>query len=127
MDEANAIGQMLKLHKTIEEIALRVGKSKQFVYTRIKLLSLVPEFQEMFSADVLTIQQAVNIARTGSTGTWYSCFETCGNGWKEKKYFNLGNLDYFINQFKYDLKSAPFNIKDKKLVPGGGKLYGLLL
>ncbi|MEI9808323.1 MAG: hypothetical protein WDO16_10900 [Bacteroidota bacterium] len=41
MHEAGAIGLMQKTGKTIDEIAARLGKSKQFVYTRLKLLSLI--------------------------------------------------------------------------------------
>src|SRR5215831_11451056 len=62
MHEAQAIGQMQATGKTIDEIAVRLGKSKQFVYTRLKLLSLIDFFQEMLLAGVISLQEALQIA-----------------------------------------------------------------
>lgn len=119
MDEAGAIGQMLNMHKTIDEIGLRLGRSKQFVYSRIKLLSLVPDFQEMFLANMLTLQHAIELAGLEAQSQ-DEVFQNCCTRWKQDKKIRRDQLEYYMEQCKYDLKKAPFNIKDKKLVPEAG-------
>ena len=43
MEEAFAFAQLVAMGKTIEEIALRFGKSKRFIADRIRLDKLIPE------------------------------------------------------------------------------------
>lgn len=119
MHEAQGIGQMQQSGKTIDEIATRLGKSKQFVYTRLKLLSLVESFQEMILADVITLQDALKIAALSVESQTDFFNEHCSN-WKKQKNFSLDNLDWYLNQYRYDIKKAPFNTKDKNLVPEAG-------
>lgn len=46
MEEAFAFAQLVGTGKTIEEIALRFGKSKRFIADRIRLDKLIPELKE---------------------------------------------------------------------------------
>ena len=46
MEEAFAFAQLVAMGKTIEEIALRFGKSKRFIADRIRLDKLIPELKE---------------------------------------------------------------------------------
>jgi ParB family transcriptional regulator, chromosome partitioning protein len=119
MHEAQAIGQMQKSGKNIDEIAARLGKSRQFVYGRIKLLSLIEPFQEMFLADKITLQQAIEIAGI-STESQQDFFDDDCRDWKSIEDFFIHDLQYALRSYKYDLKNAPFNTKDKKLVPEAG-------
>ena len=43
MEEAYAFSQLVKNGKTVEEVAMRFGKSIRFVNDRIKLNNLIPE------------------------------------------------------------------------------------
>jgi len=117
--EAQAIGQMQSTGKTIEEIAARLGKSKQFVYSRLKLLSLIEAFQEMLLANVISLQDALQIASLSAESQTEFFNEHCSK-WKKQKDFQLYNLDYYLNRYRYDLKNAPFSTKDKNLVPEAG-------
>lgn len=119
MHEAQAIGQMQQTGKTIEEIAAQLGKSKQFVYSRLKLLSLIESFQEMLLANVISLQDALQIASLSADSQTEFFNEHCSK-WKKQKGFELYNLDYYLNRYRYDLKNAPFNTKDKNLVPEAG-------
>lgn len=123
MHEAQAIGQMQRSGKTIDEIASRLGKSKQFVYIRLKLLSLIEAFQEMIFADALSLQNALQIATLSEASQLEFYVEHCSK-WKKDKNFRLHILEYYLNQYRYDLKKAPFNIKDKKLMPEVGACTG---
>jgi ParB family chromosome partitioning protein len=119
IDEAKGIGQMQQHGKTIDEIAIRLGKSKQFVYSRIKLLSLIESFQEMFYAGSITLQDALQIATLLNASQTEFFKDQCGD-WKKNKNFQLYNLGGCLNRYRYDLKHAPFNTKGKKLVPDVG-------
>jgi len=118
MNEAGAIGDMQKAELSIDEIALRLGKSKQFVYIRLKLLNLIEPIQEMFYADVINTQEALQIATISKEGQTQFFNEHCAK-WKQKN-FQLSNLDYYLRPYKYDLRNAPFDTKDKKLLPDVG-------
>ncbi len=119
MNEAQAIGQMQKTHKTIDQIAARLGKSKSYVYSRIKFLDLIEPIQEMFFADAINMQEAFDIAALSADSQQELFDEVCAD-WKETKNFKINNLRYALSRYKYDLKNAPFNTKDKKLVPDMG-------
>ena len=118
MNEASAIGDMQRAGLTIDEISLRLGKSKQFVYTRLKLLNLIEAFQEMVFADVLNMQDALQVA-TLSQGSQTEFFNERCKDW-QKKNFQFANVRWNISNYRYDLKRAPFNTKDKNLVPEAG-------
>ena len=118
MNEAGAIGDMQKANLSIEEISLRLGKPKQFVYIRLKLLNLIEPIQEMFYANVINTQQSLQIATISQEGQTEFFNEHCTK-WKQKN-FQLSNLDYYLRPYKYDLRNAPFDTKDKKLIPEVG-------
>jgi ParB/RepB/Spo0J family partition protein len=118
LHEAQAIGRMMKTRKTIEEIAARLGKSRQFVYARLKLLSLIEPFHELFLADKITLQQAVEIASL-SAASQQEFYEAECSEWQDEE-FELDNLSYTLRQYRYDLTDAPFDLKDKKLLAGAG-------
>jgi ParB family transcriptional regulator, chromosome partitioning protein len=118
MNEASAIGDMQRAGLSMEEISLRLGKSKQFVYTRLKLLNLIEAFQDMVFADVLNMQDALQVA-TLSQDLQNDFFNERCKDW-QKKNFQFSNVRWYINSYRYDLKNAPFNTKDKTLVPEVG-------
>lgn len=122
LDEAQAVKLMQETRKTIDEIALRLGKSKQFVYVRLKLLNLIEAFHEMFFINRITLQQALEIASISAEGQEEFYKEHCAK-WKQKN-FELHDLQWHLRQYKYDLSNAPFNTKDKKLVPEVGACNG---
>lgn len=108
--------------KNIDEISLRLGKSKQFVYVRLKLLNLIEPIREMFFGEVINLQEALTIASISQDGQTQFFNEHCTK-WKQKN-FELHNLDWYLRPYKYDLKNAPFDTKDKKLIPEVGACTG---
>ncbi|MEI9808324.1 MAG: hypothetical protein WDO16_10905 [Bacteroidota bacterium] len=73
----------------------------------------------MVFADVISLQDALQIATLSETSQVEYFEEHCSR-WKKEKNFRLHNMEYYLNHYRYDLKRAPFNIKDKKLVPEVG-------
>lgn len=122
LDEANAVKLMQDTGKTIDEIALRLGKPKQFIYIRLKLLNLIEPIREMFFAEVINLQQSLTIATISQEGQTAFFNEHCTK-WKQKN-FSLPNLEWYLRPYRYDLRNAPFDTKNKKLIPEVGACTG---
>lgn len=119
MDEALAIGRMQDSHKTIEEIAIRLGKSKSFIYTRCKLVNLIEPIREMFYADKISIKEAIEIAGIAKDSQQIFYEDWCED-WKGEDFFFFHDLEEMLSRFKYNLNDAPFNTNSKKLLPDVG-------
>ena len=63
IEEAFAFGQLVKTGKSIEEIALRFGKSKRFIQERIKLDNLLPELKSWVTKGEMNIGAAMHISK----------------------------------------------------------------
>lgn len=63
IEEAFAFGQLVKTGKSIEEIALRFGKSKRFIQERIKLGNLLPELKQWVTKEWMTIGAAMHVCK----------------------------------------------------------------
>ena len=96
-----------------------MGKSKAFVYKRLKLVSLIDGFRELFLANKCTTQQAFDIASLSfeSQDDFYK--EYCSD-WQNDEDFEMPVMRHILDQFRYDLTEAPFDIKDARLVPEKG-------
>jgi len=116
--EAQAIASLQAAGKNVDEIAARLGKSKKFVYSRIKLSGLIVVIQDIFLADKLTIQQAFEIAAL-SEASQYELYESYCTEWQEDD-FAINNLNYILNRYKYDLTRAPFDTDDQNLIADRG-------
>ncbi|QEC69366.1 ParB/RepB/Spo0J family partition protein [Panacibacter ginsenosidivorans] len=119
LDDALLIAEMQEAKKTTKEIALRLCKSESFVLGRAKLIALIEPFQEIFIADKMTLQEALQLAAIAPESQLDFFEENCSD-WKEDEDFELGELSYELRRYTYDLTKAPFDIKDKKLVPEAG-------
>jgi len=118
LDDACTILQMQESGKTIDDIAARLGKTKQFVFNRLRISKLILPLQEVFAADKFSIQDAWDIAGLASESQ-RDFFEMYCKDW-QKDNFRIYSVKDAIRRYKYDLKYAPFNIKDKKLLPDMG-------
>lgn len=63
MEEAFAFGQLQKKGSSIQDIALRFGKSVRFVQDRIKLNSLIPELMKALKEEKMPISAAMIICK----------------------------------------------------------------
>jgi ParB family transcriptional regulator, chromosome partitioning protein len=119
MEEAFAIERLQKTYSNLDEIALRMGKSKAFVCKRLKLLSLIESMRSIFMANKFTVQQAIDVASL-SAESQNDFYEEYCSDWEGNVDFEMPDTTRALNQFRYDLTEAPFDIKDKKLVPEMG-------
>jgi len=118
LDEAQAIRMMMDIGYSIEEISLRLGKSKGLIYNRIKLSELNQDFKEMFMNNVLNMQAAIELAGL-DPDSQTDFFENHCKDWKDED-FRLGGISNLLNQYKQNLVKAPFDTKDKNLIEKAG-------
>ena len=118
LDEARGIYMLQEDGKSIDDIAARIGKSKAFVYSRIKLSQLIDPIQQVYISDKINTQDALEIAAL-SAESQQDFFNSYCKEW-EKDSFQLWNAKNCVSRYKYDLKQAPFDIMDKKLVADAG-------
>lgn len=118
LDESAAIRLMLDAGMSIEEISLRLGKSKGLIYNRIKLSELIQPIQEMFMSNILTLQAAIEISEL-SIESQEQFFERSCKKWKTEG-FNLRGLSDQLRAFKFNLQNAPFDTKDTTLFEDAG-------
>ncbi|OJV19109.1 MAG: hypothetical protein BGO21_20585 [Dyadobacter sp. 50-39] len=114
LHESQAIARMQKAGKTIDEIAARLGKSRKFVYSRIKLSELIEPFQQILFAAKMGVQQAYEIARL-SAASQHQMFEQYCSDWQQE-HFQMPSA-HVISRFRCDLTRAPFDITIDNLVP----------
>lgn len=104
MDEAEGYHQLHEEHgQAVEQIADRVGKSKAYVYARLKLLALQTEGRDAFRAGDLDASVALYLAHRD--GEKVSAREAAG---------------ILQRQFMLQLGEAPFDTADAGLVPAAG-------
>ena len=107
-----------KFKNNWEEIALRTGKSQEYIYSRLKLLDLIPDFKKALRDGELRIADAMQIARLTDPADQEKLYKALGAqyGMRDLEPGEVKNL--ITENFLLKLKTAPFPIKDKKL-PGG--------
>lgn len=63
IEEAFAFAQLLDKGNTIEDIALRFGKSTRFVFDRVKLNGIIPDYKKKLKDNILPIGAAMMLAK----------------------------------------------------------------
>ncbi len=118
LHEAQAIARMQKNGLSIDEISARLGKSKSFVYARLKWSELILPIQKMFLANVVPVKDVMSLSLLES-GTQQEFFDKYCSEW-ESETFEFSKVRNAISYFKYDLIKACFDTKDKNLIEEAG-------
>jgi ParB family chromosome partitioning protein len=126
---------------TIEQIAAKVGKSKDYIEQRIGLSKLIPAAKEAFLADAIGVghaqliapfspEQQARIMKEVYRSQWIEADEDLpgkallGERYEEKRIkvtVSVKQLEAWIHaNLLLDLASAPFSPKDEKLLPKAG-------
>jgi len=118
LHEAFAVKDMLEAYSKIEEVAKRMGKSKAWVYSRIKIAGLIDPLQEMFLDAKLTLLQAEEIASLSPESQSEFFIDNCED-WQNEN-FELEDVPWMVERLKCDLNKARFDTTDKDLFPEAG-------
>jgi ParB family chromosome partitioning protein len=119
MEEGIAFDQ-LNVTWSIEEIALRVGKSATYVAQRISLTNLTEDWQQLVYKGTITLTDAYKLARM-SKESQDEIFEECVLENGEVKEYVFENM---IDPSDNDLAKATFDTSDADLHPDMGSCIG---
>lgn len=109
LEEAVAFQSLVEKGKDLNEIAARIGKSVYYARQRIKLCSLIKEWQDAYYANRIITKIALALCSFDE--------KLQKEMWKEKG-GDAGSInidDWFINRFRGDLKKATFGLDDDML------------
>ncbi len=123
LEEAEGYEQLLASKErtyTVEEIAARVGKSKAYVYGRMKLLALCPTARKAFYAGELTASTALLIARIPEARQKGALAEVGLRGDRDDPAPFREVARIVHERFMLKLSGAEFKTTDADLVPAAG-------
>lgn len=123
MHEAESYDELVhKFGHQAEEIAAKVGKSRSYVYNRMKLLALSKACRKAFYDGELSASIAEKIARIPTHDLQDEALEAvlgfpnAKETWKRRQPMSFRQAAEHINEnFTLDLAEAPFPTKDEKL------------
>ena len=124
MDEAEAYEALLKKHDmSAEDIAAKAGKSRTFIYGRMKLLALVPEARKAFLAGELSPSVALLLARIPVEELQNNALAEINPEWRQQDGRPIATaeaLRTIESGYMLNLSAASFSKKDVELVPAAG-------
>jgi ParB family chromosome partitioning protein len=127
LDEANGFRSLIdKAGFTVQGISERLGKSKKYVWDRMKLAELVPQLQKLFYAREITAGHAILLARlpavSQNVASGSGLYEEVWRGQKrEKELRPVRDLaDWIQENIQSDLEKTIFDQRDAQLVAKAG-------
>jgi ParB/RepB/Spo0J family partition protein len=127
LEEAEGYEELMKLKKiNAEAIGDMVGKSRSYVFARLKLTALCPEARKAFYAGELDFSKALLIARIAHHDTQRAALLDLTKGaldWGRRSGEPMSYREahkHVLSNYMLALKSAPFDIKDATLLPKAG-------
>jgi ParB family transcriptional regulator, chromosome partitioning protein len=109
---------MARTGKGVLDIAARIGKSKEYVYQRLKYAELIPEAREAFLEKKFTADHAVRIARR-TPEVQKKALVFMAPRWNGQ-IPTTRELDNWLHDSTTDLATAPFDRSDATLVAPAG-------
>jgi ParB/RepB/Spo0J family partition protein len=104
---------------SIEEVVAKVGKSRSWVYGRLKLLELTAANRKRFYAGKLDASRALLLARIPNAKLQDQAGEEIADTERNTISYRFAQ-DLVIRNYMLRLVDAPFDIKDAKLVAKAG-------
>lgn len=105
----------------VETIAAKVGKSRAYVYARLKLTALDPKAREAFYAGKLNASTALLLARIPTRPLQLEALkEITAARWGREAMSFREAAEHVREKYMLRLPDAPFDTKDAKLLPTAG-------
>jgi ParB/RepB/Spo0J family partition protein len=111
---------MQQHHYDIAQLCAKVGRSRAYVYTRLKLLALDPKSREAFYAGKLTAATALLLARIPVPALQQEALKAITATWNGQPLPFKDAQRHIQDRYMTRLKDAPFDAKATDLVPGAG-------
>ncbi len=122
LEEAEGYEQLMKVHSyTAEDLAAKVGKSKGYVYARLKLCALVPEARKAFHEGKLNPSTALLVARIPVPDLQKRATkEITEPSWSGEVMSVRTAAEHLQRYYMLRLAEAPWPTADAQLVPAAG-------
>lgn len=122
LEEAEGYERLMKYHDyTADSLGEKIGKSRAYIYARIKLLALAPAARDLFFEGKLTASTALLIARIpGTTLQMQAAADITKPDWKGDVMAYRAAADHIQRVYTLDLEDATFKTDDAALVPKAG-------
>lgn len=118
--EAEGYEALLQSHAfTVDDLAAKFGKSRAYIYGRMKLLALCPEARAAFYDGKLTASTALLIARIPTPHVQLEALRVLTEGDDGPMTYREAR-DVIERRFMLRLLHAPWDLDDRKLVPSAG-------
>jgi ParB/RepB/Spo0J family partition protein len=111
---------MQQHHYDVEQLCAKVGRSRAYVYARLKLLALDKKSREAFYAGKLTAATALLIARIPVPALQQEALKAITATWNGEPLPYKDAHRHVQDRYMTRLKDAPFDAKAADLVPGAG-------
>jgi ParB/RepB/Spo0J family partition protein len=111
---------MQQHHYDIEQLCAKVGRSRAYVYTRVKLLALDKKSREAFYVGKLTAATALLLARIPVPALQQEALKAITATWNGQPLPFKDAQRHIQDRYMTRLKDAPFDAKAADLVPGAG-------
>jgi len=122
MEEAEGYQQLMKQYDygTADEIAAKIGKSRSYVYGRMKLCGLCPEAKKAFLKGDLNASVALLLARVPEALQEKAAKTVLHGKYGEGPLSYRDAAQFIQHNFTLSLVGAPFNPKASDLIPECG-------
>ncbi|MEW6612729.1 MAG: ParB/RepB/Spo0J family partition protein [Pseudomonadota bacterium] len=121
IEEAEGYEALMQQHGyKAEEIAKKIGKSRAYVYARLKLTALCPEAREAFFAGKLDASTALLVARIPGAALQQRAVKEITHGYDGQPLSFRNAKNHIRHHFTVSLKQATFSLDDAALVPAAG-------
>ena len=120
MEEAEGYESLMKKHgyAGAEAIAAKIGKSRSYVYGRLKLCALTPELKQAFLSDTLNASVALLLARIPEALQKKASKTVLTGKYGEGPLPFRQAVEFLKENYTLTLSGAPFDTKDESLCGG---------
>ena len=106
---------------SVEDLAAKLGKSRAYVFARLKLLDLCLEARKAYYAGKLTASTALYVARIPDAKLQVEAIKEIGPRYKDEDPMSARQArEQIARKFMLRLADAPFDGADASLVPAAG-------
>lgn len=122
-EEADSFAHLMDQHGlTADQVAAAVGKSRSYVYGRLKLHNAAPVVREAFAEQGLSAEIALELARIPNHKVQAQALKRC-KGYGDQWLSTREAKNALKHQYVFDLKLAPFDLGDATLDPSAGACH----
>lgn len=121
IEEAEGYQELIARHgHTADSIAAKIGKSRAYVYGRLKLTDLCKDVRDLFFAGTLDASTALLIARIPGEKLQKACAKEVTNGYNGEPLSHRAAKQHIRSRYTLNLVQATFKPDDATLLPKAG-------